>query len=454
MLLSWSRQSVCKGLAFLAVLTASRLTYSQSAYEMIDANTIKGTPRQLSPAPGEAYVFVTGMDDEVWFKHWVDGKWTAFQHINPGAKIKGSPCPALSYGVIQVFVTGLDDQVYRASLEASGKWTSFHPIQVGARIMGSPTVVSSDQRLDIFVTGLDRQVWTTSSNGSSFTPYVSIRPGSAIEGSPAATSRGPGLFDVVVRGLDNQAWITSYENGKWSAFVPVQQGAIIRGDPAVTSIGPDRLDIFVRGLDDAVWHKVIQLNEKTSTAFYKIDPGRIKGSPVANARSPDGLDVFVTGLDDRVWHKWWIGGTWLPIPPPPAVIEQPQVCAERDCGLYGPHYCAVCCPGARKHPETSCETVLGWGKAHCSCENGPATPPPQVSAPGPAKTPTYDPNQHCLCLGATTTSRQIDCGSHGTSVKETQKCWTKKVQGTGESCSTVCESQVAVCAHVHSQCGD
>lgn len=61
---------------------------------------------------------------------------------------------------------------------------------------------------------------------------------------------------------------------------------------------------------------------------------------------------------------------------------EPVTCGERDCGLYGPKYCQICCPANTHHVTTHCDSFLGWGKAHCECAVGAAqgavNPSPQT----------------------------------------------------------------------------
>jgi hypothetical protein len=61
----------------------------------------------------------------------------------------------------------------------------------------------------------------------------------------------------------------------------------------------------------------------------------------------------------------------------------------------------------------------------------------------------------CSCMGATVSYNTIQCSRpNGETFNATQICWTRKVLGTNESCGTVCEAAINVCAGRHGFCSD
>lgn len=106
-------------------------------------------------------------------------------------------------------------------------------------------------------------------------------------------------------------------------------------------------------------------------------------NPNTEARAcfgPDQQYCSGIGVCRKGFECWQFDGQPACVPP------EPQDCGNKDCGLYGPHYCEKCCPAYRQHLVTWCDSALGWGKAHCECENGRATTPSDATPKGPRMT--------------------------------------------------------------------
>lgn len=53
----------------------------------------------------------------------------------------------------------------------------------------------------------------------------------------------------------------------------------------------------------------------------------------------------------------------------------------------------------------------------------------------------------CSCAGATTSYRQVECSAaSGGAMYRPQRCYVKRVAGTGEICGTACDAAENVCA--------
>jgi hypothetical protein len=56
--------------------------------------------------------------------------------------------------------------------------------------------------------------------------------------------------------------------------------------------------------------------------------------------------------------------------------------AEQNCGVFGPHRAETTCPSKISHAVCdACAGGLGWGKASCHCDAGPALKPTPTPAP-------------------------------------------------------------------------
>jgi hypothetical protein len=96
---------------------------------------------------------------------------------------------------------------------------------------------------------------------------------------------------------------------------------------------------------------------------------------------------------------------------------------EINCGFWGPYHGEVDCPADEQHGECYCDQALGWGRAHCSCKEGPVVPPEPPSPDSTCSVPPRtggcwnaglasfsDPGCHVTCApGYRPTCREFLC---------------------------------------------
>ncbi|MEY2422812.1 MAG: hypothetical protein QOI95_2879 [Acidimicrobiaceae bacterium] len=180
-------------------------------------------------------------------------------------------------------------------------------------------------RVDYVVRGTDNAVYWNYWNGSQWSSYVylgapTVNNVTAIKGSPAIVSWGPGRLDLFVRSNDDKLWqrFTSNNGVSWSNwFQPFSDGTLL-SSPTVASWAPNRLDVFVTGSDGNIYQRFWD----TTTWSVWLLRGKpasvaVTGNPAAASWGPNRLDVFVRGSDGKLWQTFWSGSAWATWSQPP-----------------------------------------------------------------------------------------------------------------------------------------
>jgi hypothetical protein len=165
-----------------------------------------------SPAVTGNYLFVTGSDNALWYRHWTGTTWSAATSL--GGILTSSPAAtSRSSGTIDVFVRGSDGVIWsRTTTNGGATWNPWHSIGGQTPSGTGPAADAQNANsLDVFVQGTDHALWYNHWDGTTWSGWQSL--GGVLPSSPAATSPANGVIDVFVRGTDNALWERPYNNG-------------------------------------------------------------------------------------------------------------------------------------------------------------------------------------------------------------------------------------------------
>jgi alpha-galactosidase len=209
---------------------------------------ILGQPAAYGSANGRIDVFVRGIDDAVWRRSYVNGRWNAWSSL--GGTVSDAPTVAFTSPTDLTVVARGTDGLIR-SRTANGRWTS-----IGAPdnrpVLGRPSAAADDSgTVHVTVRSRTDEVWTRTRTGATWSAWTSL--GGTVSGSPTllATSGRVYLF---VQAADNLLWQRNYVDGAWGGWFRRSEfgtGAFLGA--VGTSPGPNgSAVVVVRGVDQHV----------------------------------------------------------------------------------------------------------------------------------------------------------------------------------------------------------
>ncbi|MGW1809246.1 hypothetical protein [Streptomyces sp. NPDC002078] len=234
-------------------------------------------------------------------------------------------------GSLYAFAKGVDNEIYRNTWNGSS-WSGFQRLDPGSVFEGNPTAVEFNSELKVFARGINHEIYCDTLTSSGWTGFQRLAPGAVFASDPVAAQFG-GSLGVFARGTDNEIYDNSLGNGTWSGFVRLQAGAVFQGNPAVVGFNGG-LHVFGRGTDNQLYKNT--WNGTSWSGFSNLQAGAVFEGDPAVAQYGNSLGVFARGVNHEIYDDSWDGTNWSGFVRlnPGAVFEGDPAVATFNSGLH------------------------------------------------------------------------------------------------------------------------
>ena len=239
---------------------------------------LASAPAIVSRGPDQFDVFVIGIHNQVWRRHW-EGVWSGdWQQVGDwpyaapawtGSTPKLTPPAAVARdGGFDLFRLAPDNTLHWRHSDdgsASGSWQGLG----GMFASGPGAVMLDDGRVQVFAVGVDQALWYLLSEGTDWEMNGSaynwqrvasdgMDPGVRPVSAPTAVQTAPGVIRVFVRGSDDALWKVTYDNGweDWSkggGDLASRPAAAVRADGGVGLFAQGAGGRLLHSGDEATW---------------------------------------------------------------------------------------------------------------------------------------------------------------------------------------------------------
>jgi len=219
-----------------------------------------------------------------------------------------------------------------------------------------------------------------------------------------AKSQSPRIPIAILAAFFDETGATA-DGAQTDAYCPATSGTVLHLDfqhPPIYSLSGtfgSRTCKLVYSLNGRTLLTLNQIPIDGSHTTYVIAIMASAGQPPHIIVQPDPVLYDFPIIDFTIPQSMYISTAQVIAASDP----DPKVTGSIDCGFWGPYHAQAVCSAKSQHPECSCTSVLGWGKATCGCANGAAV--------APAPVPNFPPHGHWQVI--TFTSNNSPLPDHG-----------------------------------------
>jgi GH25 family lysozyme M1 (1,4-beta-N-acetylmuramidase) len=216
-------------------------------------NSTYNTPAIVSRADGIQDVFICGVDNALWHRHFENNAWAAWESLG-GSMYSGPSATSMNSSNIVVVVRGINSDVWFKTWN-SGVWSDWTLLSSGNSTFDTPAVCSrTNGILDVFIRGaFDNHLWHRHFEAITWAAWEDF--GGYVTSGVSACSRNPDNITVLHRGDNYDVKYAAWNSGIWSSG---SLGPSTASMPSVCALKPNRVDYFIRGIDQGLYQKVYQ----------------------------------------------------------------------------------------------------------------------------------------------------------------------------------------------------